>query len=189
LASCSPRRRALLREAGLDFALAQPALNEPRLDETHLSPKAHVEALAYFKARSVAESFPDSAVLGADTIVVLGGCILGKAHDAAGARRMLSALSGSRHAVITGVAVLGPRGRRRIASETTWVTMRPMSEAEIDAYIDSGEWKDKAGGYAIQESGDRFIEKVDGSFTNVVGLPMELLGRMLQGLGARSENG
>ncbi|MCD4825326.1 MAG: Maf family protein, partial [Phycisphaerae bacterium] len=83
------------------------------------------------------------------------------------------------HAVITGVALLGPGDTRQIASETTYVTMRPMTDEEIDEYITSGEWRDKAGAYAIQETADQFIRTVDGSFSNVVGLPMELLGQMM----------
>ena len=92
---------------------------------------------------------------------------------------MLETLSGSRHAVITGVALLGPGPRRLIASDTTHVTMRRMTDDEIQAYLDSGEWQGKAGAYAIQETADRFVTSVEGSFTNVVGLPMELVRRML----------
>lgn len=93
---------------------------------------------------------------------------------------MLDALSASLHEVITGVALLGPGLRRLIASATTKVTMRPMSRREIDAYVASGEWQGKAGAYAIQETADRYIEKTEGSFTNVVGLPVELTERMIR---------
>jgi len=110
--------------------------------------------------------------------------ILGKAEDEADARRMLATISGKRQQVITGLALLVPSDRggeehRLLAAETTRLTMRPLTDEEIDEYVASGEWRDKAGAYAIQESGDAFIEELDGSFTNVVGLPMELLERML----------
>ncbi|MDY6913416.1 MAG: Maf family protein [Planctomycetota bacterium] len=180
LASGSPRRKQLLAEAGYDFEVVAPAISEPSYYLRGLSPSQQAEAMAYFKARSVAEGRDGCYVLAADTVVAARDKTLGKPADEADARRMLSALSGSRHAVITGVALLGSDGGRLIASETTGVTMRKMSDAELDAYIASGEWAGKAGAYAIQETADRFIESVDGSFTNVVGLPMELLGRMIR---------
>jgi len=179
LASASPRRRTLLSEAGIRFEVVQPPLAEPHDGLDRLLPAQQAEALAYYKARSVARVRPNRRVLGADTVVALGGQVLHKPADAADARRMLGALSRARHAVITGVALLGPGPRRRIASERTWVRMRPMSEAEIAAYVDCGEWEGKAGAYAIQETADRFVTEVDGSFTNVVGLPMELVCRLL----------
>ena len=97
---------------------------------------------------------------------------------------MLRHLSGTRHAVITGVALLGPDGRQRIDSETTFVTMREMTDDEVEQYIASGEWIGKAGAYAIQETADRFVDKIEGSFSNVVGLPVELVGRMVAELQA-----
>jgi septum formation protein len=184
LASASPRRRALLGEAGIAFEVVEPPLAEPHDGIDRLPPAQQAEALAYYKARSVACLWPACRVLGADTVVALAGEVLHKPADADDARRMLRTLSRSRHAVITGVALLGPGPRRRIASERTWVRMRPMSEAEIDAYVDSGEWQGKAGAYAIQETADRFVTEVDGSFTNVVGLPMELVCRLLAEAGS-----
>ena len=92
---------------------------------------------------------------------------------------MLRRLSGTRHVVITGVALLGPNGYRRIASESTFVTMRAMSDEEIVGYLDSGEWQGKAGAYAIQETADRFVDRIEGSLSNVVGLPMERIERMV----------
>ncbi len=182
LASSSPRRRALLEAAGVQFEVVDPPLDEPAQQNAALSPAQHAEALAYFKARAVAEARRDAVILAGDTIVCLGGEILGKAADADDARRMLSKLSGTRHAVITGVAILTPDGRRLIDSAVTYVTMRQMSEAEIDAYVASGEWIDKAGAYAIQETADRYVQSVEGSFDNVVGLPTELVLRMLRRL-------
>jgi len=113
-------------------------------------------------------------------VVSANGEVLGKPADAADARRMLRALSDSRHAVITGVALLAPGRHRLIASSTTHVTMRPMTAGEIEDFIASGEWCGKAGAYAIQETGDRFITRVEGSFSNVVGLPMELVANMVE---------
>ena len=181
LASASPRRAALLREAGCDFEVVPPPLTEPSLRESRTRPGELAEALAYFKARAVTALRPTAHVLGADTIVVLRGRVIGKPADARHAREILSELSGSRHQVITGVALLSPRGcRRLIAHEVTELYMRPMSEAELEAYLAGGEWQGKAGAYAIQESGDRFVSIVHGSLSNVVGLPMELLGALVR---------
>ena len=186
LASRSPRRRQLLEQAGYRFRVVPPPLPEPSCPALAVAPAQLAEALAYFKARAVARRLPDEIVLGADTVVACGGRLLGKARDADEARRMLSTLSGTRHAVITGLALLAPAGgaglapRRYLASETTYVTMRPLSDQEIDRYVASGEWRDKAGAYAIQENADAFVERLEGSFSNVVGLPVELLGRLLE---------
>ena len=186
LASKSPRRRELLEQAGYRFRVVPPMLSEPPLMAPHSSPAQVAEALAYFKACSVVARAPGQVVLGADTIVSCGDKIFGKAADAAEARSMLAAIAGTRHAVTTGLALVTPPSRRRgkppqrhLASDTTYVTMRPLSDGEIDRYIASGEWKDKAGAYAIQETADEFIDHLDGSFTNVVGLPMDLLARLL----------
>lgn len=179
LASSSPRRRELLAEAGAKFRVVEPPGEEPT-DLGEESPQRHAEAVAFFKARSVAVMHPSAVVLGADTVVAVNGRILGKPIDAADARGMLETLSGTRHQVITGVALLGPLERRVIRSDTTYVTMKPMSEQDIQGYIDSLEWQGKAGAYAIQETADRYIEKVEGSFSNVVGLPMELTLAMLE---------
>lgn len=179
LASSSPRRRELLQEAGYSFEVVAPTIPEPDEALNGLSPAQQAEALAYFKARAVADQRPDSYVLGADTIVALGDRILGKPDDADQARFMLQSLSGTRQMVITGMALLAPQSRRIIASEVTYVTMRHMTEQEIQQYIDSNEWMGKAGAYAIQETADRFVTNVEGSFSNVVGLPLELLEKML----------
>lgn len=179
LASASPRRRRLLAEAGYDFEVVPPPVEEPRSLSDGLMPSRQAEALAYFKARSVAERARRAVVLGADTVVAASGKILGKAADEAEARAMLDELAGIRHAVITGVTLLRPGGKRTMTSVLTWVTMRPMSREEIDAYVASGEWVGKAGAYAIQESADRYVERVEGSWTNVVGLPMERVTRLL----------
>lgn len=193
LASSSPRRRQLLQEAGYVFDVLPPPLVEPQIMAGGLPPQAYAEALAYFKARSVAARHQHVCVIGADTIVVVGGAnpaiegtILGKPTDSSDARRMLQTLSGSRHAVITGLALLGPGPQRTIVSDTTFVTMREMTPQEIEEYITSGEWIGKAGAYAIQETGDKFITKVEGSWSNVVGLPMELLEKVLRTVKTRA---
>ena len=183
LASSSPRRRELLADAGYQFEVVSPPMDEPDELIHKLPPAQQAESLSYFKARSVADLHPDGLVLGADTVVAVGGQVLGKPTDADDARRMLRTLSSTRHCVITGVTLLGPQRQRLIASEVTYVTMRPMSEQDIEDYIASGEWEGKAGAYAIQETAqDRFVLKVEGSYSNVVGLPMELVTRMLDEL-------
>lgn len=180
LASSSPQRRDLLEQAGYDFEVIAPTIDEPDESFHGLSPAQKAESLAYFKARTVADLRPGRLVLGADTIVSVGVTVLGKAADADEARRMLGQLSSSRHEVITGVALVATDGRRLISSDTTHLRMRTMTPDEIEDYVRSGEWIGKAGAYAIQETADRFVESVEGSFTNIVGLPMELLGRMLR---------
>ena len=189
LASSSPRRRQLLAEAGYAFQAVSPLIEEPEDLAADLSPAGKAEALAYFKARTVAERMPEACVLGADTIVAVAGHVLGKPIDDADAERMLRALAGTRHAVITGVVLLGPCDARVIASDTTYVTMLHITDADIVAYVASGEWRGKAGAYAIQETADRFVVKVEGSFSNVVGLPIELVDRMLREAGLQPAAG
>jgi septum formation protein len=192
LASASPRRHSLLAGAGLRFQI-QPA----DVDETinaELTAGEAARDLALRKARAVAArraaGEAPAIVLGSDTLVVLGedgGAdrrFLEKAGDAAEARQMLGALSGTRHRVITGVAAVRTEdGAERSDHETTWVTMRPISASEIDAYVESGEWRGKAGAYAIQESADRFVVELEGGgFDNVVGLPVARTLKLLSGL-------
>jgi len=182
LASSSPRRRELLSQAGYSFTVVPPRAQEPSgLDIS--SPVEYAEYLAHFKAADVARLHRQDIVLGADTIVACNGRILGKARDAEDARAMLSELSAVRHVVITAIALLGPGQARTVCSAETHVTMKPMSASEIDAYVRSGEWQDKAGAYAIQETADRFVVKLEGSKSNVVGLPVELLEQMLKNHG------
>ena len=182
LASSSPRRRELMSRSGYDFQVVQPPMAEPDSACKGLPPARQAEALAHFKARAVADRFPHAYVLGADTVVAVGDEVLGKPAGISEARSTLRSLSGTRHSVITGMALLGPNSERIIAAETTYVTMREMTAEQIEEYLDSGEWAGKAGAYAIQETADRFVESVEGSFTNVVGLPMELLARMTKEL-------
>lgn len=182
LASASPRRRDLLERLGVAFRVVPTDA-----DET-LPPGAEPEnAAREIARRKVAASANREAppILGADTIVVAAdGEMLGKPTGPEDARRMLRKLSGTTHRVVTGVALLGEGSREPVvASDTTFVTMRTLSEEEIAAYVGTGESFDKAGGYAIQETGDRFITGVRGSWTNVVGLPLALVATMLRDAG------
>ncbi|MFT5048953.1 MAG: septum formation protein [Chlamydiales bacterium] len=180
LASASPRRKELLARAGVDFEIEISDVDES-LDPGS-DPRLAAVELAERKARAVAGAHVGAAVrvLGADTVVCLGGAegstLLGKPADEAEARSMLGRLSGSRHRVVTGVAVIRcSDGTLWSAAECTWVTMRALDPAEIDVYVASGEWRDKAGGYAIQESADAFVTGLEeGGFDNVVGLPVGL---------------
>jgi len=185
LASSSPRRNELLRQAGYRFTVCPPPIEERAVTAVP-SPGAHAESLAYLKAMAVVQAhrLRDCLVLGADTIVVLNGQLIGKPTDAADARRILSTLSGSEHEVVTGLALVDlVTGLRHLAHAVTHIRMRKITPQQIDAYVASGEAIGKAGAYALQESGDRFVEHLDGSVSNVVGLPMELLERLLNASG------
>jgi septum formation protein len=188
LASASPRRREVLAELGVRFEVRPCTLPEPQDKPASITPAAWAEALAHFKTRSVAEDFPGRWVLGADTIVVCGGELLGKPDDVADARRMLELQAGRATDVITGVCVLrcGPQGQHILNHETTTVWMRHAAD-EREAYLRSGDWRGKAGAYGIQTVGDRLVERIDGSFSNVVGLPRSLVLRMLRQAGVLPE--
>ena len=168
LASASPRRRALLRQIGAQFVSITPAVAE-RKDGEH--PRDGVIYNALAKARKVAEEYPDHAVLGADTAIVLGGKSFGKPRDAEEARHILSLLEGRQHTVLTGIAWVVDGRVVTDAAETT-VRFAPMSPAEIAAYVATGEPMGKAGAYAIQGRAAVYIEEIHGSFSNVVGLPL-----------------
>lgn len=180
LVSASPRRAELLREHGYEFEVIEPPLAEP-IDFTEgMSLVERVQALSNFKARSVRAQVGEGLILAADTIASLDGRVFGKPADRDDARSTLQSLSGTTHQVITGVTLLdAPSGIRLIRHDSTDVTMRRLTEQEIEDYLDSGAWAGKAGAYGIQDKGDAFVERIEGSFTNVVGLPMELLAEML----------
>lgn len=185
LASASPRRAELLRQNGYTFEVYLPPYAEPEPQGPRLSPYQHAEALSYFKARGVAQAVGVGLVLAADTIVAYDGRIFGKPADAEDARSILLTLTGTTHEVITGVTLLDAAdGQRSIRHDVTRVTMRPMPPLAMDRYIASGAWENKAGAYGIQDHGDAFVERIEGSFSNVVGLPMELLAQMLDDFGA-----
>ena len=168
LASASPRRRALLRQIGAQFVSITPAVAECK-DGEH--PRDDVIYNALMKARKVAEEYPDHAVLGADTAIVLGGKSFGKPRDAEEARHILSLLEGRQHTVLTGIAWVVDGRVVTDAAETT-VRFAPMTPAEIAAYVATGEPMGKAGAYAIQGRAAVYIEEIHGSFSNVVGLPL-----------------
>lgn len=174
LASASPRRRELLKQIGVTFEV-MPAKGEEVI--TKRQPEQVVMELSRQKAEEIAAGIQGEHViiLGADTVVVYDGKILGKPKDETDARRMLSMLSGNTHSVYTGVTVIVIRdGESQSHSfyEETKVTMYPMTDAQISAYIRTGEPMDKAGAYGIQGKGAVFIEKIDGDYNNVVGLPL-----------------
>ena len=180
LASASPRRVSLMREYGFEVEVIKPPLEEPVCLGEDLTPAQQAEALSYFKARSVATLVGEGLILAGDTIVSLSGRIFGKPLDRDDARAILSALAGTTHHVITGVTLLdAATGVRLVRHDSTAVTMRHLSTHELEAYLDTGAWRGKAGAFGIQDHGDPFVERIDGSFTNVVGLPMELISRML----------
>lgn len=186
LASGSPRRFQLLSDNGYDFEVVVPSIEEPTEEPHDVPPAMYAEALSYYKARCVAQmtDVDDAVILGADTVVAHDGRIFGKPLDADDARFILSSLAGTTHEVITGVTVLRPAtDHRLIGHEITRVTMRPMPPEVMDRYIASGAWEGKAGAYGIQDHGDAYVECMAGSFTNVVGLPMNLVGRLLTSVG------
>ncbi len=181
LASQSPRRRQLLREGGYEFQAVNPPLREPVCVSSSVTAVAWAESLAYYKARAVSQSHPDSIVIGADTVCVHEDHLLGKPADLEDARRMLTHHFAGRTDVITGLALVCLSANQRIIThEVTTLLMRPMKNEELERYLQSGAWKDKAGAYALQEGGDAFVQSMQGSETNVVGLPMELLRRLLK---------
>ena len=183
LASASPRRRELLESLKIPFEVRVSNVAEVLREGE--SPDAYVRRLSIDKARSVASSSPDELVLAADTIVYLDHAILEKPADPADAERMLGVIAGRTHTVFTGVSVV--HGERRdilTEVERTDVTMASMSAEEIRWYVGTGEPMDKAGSYAVQGIGAAFVERIEGSYTNVVGLPLPLVKRMLGRVGA-----
>jgi septum formation protein len=178
LASASPRRAELLNAAAIDFDIMPADVDESVHDGE--SAEVYAARVAEAKARAVLEGRPDRPVLAADTVVVVDGRILGKPADAADAARMLRLLAGRQHDVLTAVTVGGgalPAPVTRV--EWTRVEFAPLTDAEIAWYVASGEPMDKAGAYAIQGRASRFVERIDGSYSNVVGLPVALVYRLL----------
>ncbi len=183
LASASPRRQELLKNAGIEFVVRPANIPEIRLSSE--SPKARViwnDAGSAYPLQRTQKSGA-TIVLGADTVVVVKDELLGKPRDGDDAVRMLRLLSGRKHSVITGVCLLGD-GFEDVRSEATSVYFTDLTEAEIQSYIGSGEPMDKAGAYAIQGSASQWISKIEGDYNNVVGLPVELVLRMLREHGA-----
>ena len=172
LASKSPRRKELLKQISIPFVVVVSDAEE--VSGNSWTPAALVVENAKRKARAVAEKYPDSPVLGADTVVSSEGKIFGKPKDKDEARKMLTALSGKMHEVTTGLALIN-RNEIRTTNVTTKVFFDTMTKADIDAYIATEESMDKAGAYTIQGKAARFIEKIEGSYSNVVGLPLNAL--------------
>jgi len=191
LASASRRRQELLRNAGVSFTVQ--AADIPETPFAGEAPRMLAERLAREKAGAVSRQRPNDVVLGADTIVVVEGQILGKPQDASDAVRMLRLLSGRSHQVTTGVCLMSPvqpqvgpgnqisgTGFEDIRSETTLVTMAALTDEDIHSYVANGEPMDKAGAYAIQGMASRWISRIEGDYFNVVGLPVALVYRMLR---------
>jgi septum formation protein len=183
LASSSPRREALLREAGFKFSVVQPKARENA--SPRLSVRKFAEAVALKKALSVAPRAGDAVVIGADTIVALGGSRLGKPKGGAEAARMLKRISGRRLAVYSGLAAIDAKtGRKAVRSEKTILWMKKLDEDDIISYVRTGEPVGKAGGFALQGLGGALVSRVEGSRSNVIGLPLAALREALEALGS-----
>lgn len=177
LASTSPRRRDLLSTLGIPFEIISPLFEET---PTHLSPQEEALYFAEQKARSVADQYPDSLIIGSDTLIDFEGKKLGKPKDSQDAQNMLQALSGKSHHVISAVALLNTTsGDIKINSDTATVYFKTLTPAQINDYVVTGEPMDKAGSYAIQGIGQSLIEKYEGSLDTIIGLPTEILKKLL----------
>ena len=179
LASASPRRKELLKQIVGSFRVVESGIDEALIKAA--SPRLFARKAAIMKAQAVAEKHKDSIVIGADTIVVLGKTILGKPKNKRAAIAMLKSLAGKTHQVITGIAVVFPGGRVASDVAVTRVKMKKVSDQEILDYVETGRPLDKAGGYGIQEIEAIFIDKIDGDYDNVVGLPLRQLQKLLAG--------
>ena len=184
LASSSPRRIQLLREANFDPEVVRPEVEE--VTSAFLTPSELVRFNARLKAAAVAQRYPEAIVLGADTLVALGTEIFGKPRDIEDANRMLTKLVGKTHQVVTGIALIETStGRTTLRAVSSSVTFRALSGTQIEAYLKIVDPLDKAGAYAAQDSANVIIKQIEGSFSNVVGLPMELVGPLLHSVGVR----
>ena len=180
LASKSPRRAEILRAVGWPFEVVAPNIDETR--GPHEDAVSYVKRLAQTKAETVAKQFPDALVVGADTVVLVDDEILGQPRDENDARRMLNLLSGKWHEVLTGVALVNKSNGVLVKHESTRVLFAGLSEKEIDEYISTREPMDKAGAYAIQGRAALFIEKIQGDYFNIVGLPIRLVYELIRTL-------
>jgi septum formation protein len=170
LASGSPQRSAILEQLGIAFSVVVPTVEELESGPAHEVAAEN----AYRKAAAVAPGAPDALVLGVDTVVALGSRLYGKPADLDAARATLATLSGRRHAVVSGVCVIED-GRARTAATTTLVDFRALDDALLDWYLADGEWRERAGGYAIQGRGAALVAAIEGDYSNVVGLPVPTL--------------
>jgi septum formation protein len=179
LASASPRRRQLLSEAGYAFTVVRPNIDESAFSTEGIKAATYAKRLALAKAKSVAQTYPDCLVIGADTVVDFQGQIIGKPADAKDAEAITKKLFSAPHKVITGIAVVRLRDNTALVeSDSTTVYPKRLTAEQIAEHIKGGSWRDKAGAYAIKETGDEFVERIEGSLTNVMGLPMGLLEQM-----------
>jgi len=179
LASESPRRQSLLQQLGVKFTIS-PANIAEDISES-ISPEQLVRSLAWQKARQVLQNRPEGIVIAADTIVCWEGRVMGKPVDRDDAHAMLCQLSGRSHQVMTGLCIAEAADAvPDLAVETTKVYFRPLTDADIENYLNHDEWIDKAGAYAIQGRGALLVERIEGCFFNVVGLPLNLLNTMLR---------
>ena len=184
LASASPRRKELLKQIGLKFKVV-PSEYEESLD-SGLDPHELAQRLSLEKANSVARIQPDALVIAADTLGVLNGKVLGKPHTESEARKMLAMLSGKAHSVITGFTIMDAATNKSLTRTVeTRVYLRKLTSGEIDAYVKSGEPLDKVGGYAIQGLGAVIVERIEGDYFNVVGLPLRALAESLKEFGVK----
>ena len=181
LASASPRRKQLLEKAGYIFKVVPSNVDESGYSENGKTPEQFAMELAYAKATNIAKKYPDMLVLGADTVVDLDGTIIGKPANAKDAELITRELFSRPHKVVTAVSFIRLKNNINITqAETTIVYPKQLTDEQIVKHIKSNNWQGKAGAYGIQESGDEFVEKIDGSFTNVMGLPMELVQKTLE---------
>lgn len=184
LASASPRRRLLLEQAGYVFDVVPSKVDESAFEVENVSSEQYANRLALAKAQDVASLFPSAPVLGSDTIVDLDGEIIGKPDDAAHAEEITRKLFSKPHKVITGLALVCiEKNIEIVEADTTIVYPHKLTEEQIAEHIRKGDWQGKAGAYGIQEKGDEFVDRIEGSFTNVMGLPMERTSRLLQKIG------
>ena len=180
LASASPRRRQLLAEAGYDFTVVWPDVDKSAFVDESISARECAERLALAKARNVAGRYPQSLVIGADTVADFRGRVVGKAADAKEAEEITRMLFSGPHKVITAVAIVRmDDGTEIVESDVTTVYPKKLTDEQIAEHIKGGSWRGKAGAYAIQEE-DEFVERIEGSLTNVMGLPMELVRGLLK---------
>ncbi len=181
LASASPRRQELLAQVVREFKVVASGIDETAFSTTNISPIDYSKKLALAKADDVAARFPGHLVIGADTVVDFDGRIIGKPRDSKDAEAITKMLFSKPHRVITTLALVRKTNPIRIVeTETTAVYPKKLTDSQIAAHVASGVWRDKAGAYAIADKDDPFIDHIDGSLTNVMGLPLELLNRLLQ---------
>ena len=180
LASASARRKDLMTKAEYDFEVVVSDVDESNFPRGEFSAAQYAKALALAKAKDVAKNYPEALVIGADTVADFNGEIIGKPKDEKDAEAITKKLFNRPHKVVTGIAIVGlDSGIEIVESDTTVVYPKKLSDAQIAEHIEGGSWQGKAGAYAIQETGDKFVERIEGSITNVMGLPMELLERLL----------